>query len=91
MNKKQNKNALPNWWCFPKNNIELLTLALVLLVAAPRKKDRLGAKKLAYRVHDFLSLEELRTAQNKAGKILRRMERSNHRIKNKSVDTKPMV
>ena len=76
MNKKQKKNPLPNWWCFPKNNVETLTLALVLMIAATRKKDRLGAKKLAYRVHDFLSLEQIRTAQNKAEKILRRIHKS---------------
>jgi len=75
MTKKQKKtNEVPNLWCFPKNQIEALTLALVLGLTAPTDKKARKAIEFAEKVAQNLTPKEIKQAKKEAQKILTEIE-----------------
>ena len=75
MTKKQkNTNEAPNLWCFPKNQIETLTLALVLALTAPTDKKARKAIEFAEKMAQDLTPKEIKQAKKEAQRILKEIE-----------------
>jgi hypothetical protein len=78
MTKKQKKtNEAPDLWCFPSNQIEALTLALVLGLTAPTDKKAEKAIEFAEDLAQRMSPKEIKQAKKEAQRILKEIDHAN--------------